>query len=285
MKSFKVIAPLISLLMLLSLALGSSCSSGTADNDSPDTNNLSVSDTTPTGSQLIASILAASPNITSFDTTSVIDMTMQVSGMSIKTVMTANGKEDLSSKKAYLTSSIIVTGDLASTMEMETYLIDSFQYFRITSTDQNTGMQLNTWYKMLMDTQMQTQTWNAQSQQNNYLFSKSSITVDGSETINGTSCWKVTITPDLTELIKYLNEQQAIEDPSAITNPADSLKNIKLTAWVAKDTSYVIKMNLSMDMLIEAQTLSMVMSTTITNINQPVSITLPPEAVNAIQIG
>jgi hypothetical protein len=146
-------------------------------------------------------------------------------------------------------------------------------------------MQLNTWYKMLMDTQMQTQTWNAQSQQNNYLFSKSSITVDGSETINGTSCWKVTITPDLTELIKYLNEQQAIEDPSAITNPADSLKNIKLTAWVAKDTSYVIKMNLSMDMLIEAQTLSMVMSTTITNINQPVSITLPPEAVNAIQVG
>ncbi|PKH45795.1 hypothetical protein CVH13_01376 [Dehalococcoides mccartyi] len=89
MKSFKVIAPLISLLMLLSLALGSSCSSGTADNDSPDTNNLPVSDTTPTGSQLIASILAASPNITSFDTTSVIDMTMQVSGMSIKTVMTA----------------------------------------------------------------------------------------------------------------------------------------------------------------------------------------------------
>ncbi|AQX74130.1 hypothetical protein B1772_00815 [Dehalococcoides mccartyi] len=285
MKSFKVIAPLISLLMLLSLALGSSCSSGTADNDSPDTNNLPVSDTTPTGSQLIASILAASPNITSFDTTSVIDMTMQVSGMSIKTVMTANGKEDLSSKKAYLTSSIIVTGDLASTMEMETYLIDSFQYFRITSTDQNTGMQLNTWYKMLMDTQMQTQTWNAQSQQNNYLFSKSSITVDGSETINGTSCWKVTITPDLTELIKYLNEQQAIEDPSAITNPADNLKNIKLTAWVAKDTSYVIKMNMSMDMLIEAQTLSMVMSTTITNINQPVSITLPPEAVNAIQVG
>ncbi|BAQ34212.1 MULTISPECIES: DUF6612 family protein [Dehalococcoides] len=288
MKSGKFLATLLSLLMLFSLALGG-CSSATDDTDSPDTNNnnppASETPTTPTGSQLIASILAASPNITSFDMTSMIDMTMQVSGMNIKTVMTANGKEDLGNKRAYLTSSVIMSGDLASTMELETYMIGSLQYFRITNSDQDTGMQLNTWYKMLIDAQMQSQTWDSQSQQNDYLFSKSTITIDGSETINGVSCWKVTITPDLAELIKYLNEQQAIEDSSAITNPADSLKNIKMTAWVAKDTSFVIKMNMTMDIITEAQTMSLVMSTTITNINQPVTITLPPDAVNAIQLG
>lgn len=281
-------APLLSLLVLVSLALGG-CSGSTADNDSSNSNtdNSPSSETpaTPTGSQLIASILAASPNITRFDMTSMVDMTMQVSGMNIKTVMTANGKEDLGNKRAYLTSSVIMSRDLASTMELETYMIGSLQYFRITNSDQDTGMQLNTWYKILIDAQMQSQTWNSQSQQNDYLFSKSTITVDGSETINGTSCWKVTITPDLTELIKYLNEQQAIEDSSAITNPADSLKNIKMTAWVAKDTSFVIKMNMTMDIVTEAQTMSLVMSTTITNINQPVTITLPPDAVNAIQLG
>ncbi|ACZ61372.1 DUF6612 family protein [Dehalococcoides mccartyi] len=288
MKPVKAMAPLLSLLVLVSLALGG-CSGSTADNDSSNSNtdNSPSSETpaTPTGSQLIASILAASPNITRFDMTSMVDMTMQVSGMNIKTVMTANGKEDLGNKRAYLTSSVIMSRDLASTMELETYMIGSLQYFRITNSDQDTGMQLNTWYKILIDAQMQSQTWNSQSQQNDYLFSKSTITVDGSETINGTSCWKVTITPDLTELIKYLNEQQAIEDSSAITNPADSLKNIKMTAWVAKDTSFVIKMNMTMDIVTEAQTMSLVMSTTITNINQPVTITLPPDAVNAIQLG
>ncbi|MEQ4487525.1 MAG: DUF6612 family protein [Dehalococcoides mccartyi] len=290
MKSGKFLATLLSLLMLLSLALGG-CSSATDDTDSPNTNNnnnnppASETPTTPTGSQLIASILAASPNITSFNTTSVIEMTIQVSGMSVRTVMTTNGQEDLSNQKAHLTTSTIMTGELESTLEMEMYLIDSIQYFKITNSDQYTGIQLNTWYKMLMDAQTQNQNWDSQTQQNDYLFSKSTLTVDGSETINGVSCWKVTITPDLEELIQYLNEQQAVDDPSSITNPADSLKNIKMTAWIAKDTSFVVKMDMSMDIVTEDQTLSIVMSISIDNINQPVTITLPPDAVNAIQLG
>ncbi|BAZ96823.1 MAG: hypothetical protein QQM50_02820 [Dehalococcoides mccartyi] len=65
----------------------------------------------------------------------------------------------------------------------------------------------------------------------------------------------------------------------------DNLKNIKMTAWIAKDTAFVVKMDMSMDVVTEGQTMSLVMSTSIDNINQPVTITLPPDAVNAIQLG
>lgn len=134
-------------------------------------------------------------------------------------------------------------------------------------------------------------------QQMRILDSPTDIQNEGSETINGSDCYKLSVIPDMDAVVNYLNSQQSGTDYSQILDFKDALKSCSILCWVGKDNNLLMRVSISINVEYSLQqvgfstnpddqaTTDIVMDLTMNNINEPFSVTLPPEANSAADQG
>ena len=68
------------------------------------------------------------------------------------------------------------------------------------------------------------------------------------------------------------------------TDLSKMFKDVKLKMWIAKDTFYTIKCDMTMSMEIEGSVMAISMTADYSKFNQPVTITLPAAAAKATDV-
>jgi hypothetical protein len=114
--------------------------------------------------------------------------------------------------------------------------------------------------------------------------------------VNGVDCYVLKIVPDEKCWEIMMNQSSIMEQSEMgmeMQNISDivnqSLSNMTLTEWIAKDTMFVMKSEAAMDMTMNPDTeeeanVAMDYTMTFYDHNVPVTIVLPPEAESAVDI-
>ncbi len=133
------------------------------------------------------------------------------------------------------------------------------------------------------------------------LLEAAQVKVIGSETIEGTDCYVLQLTPDMEQLWQLAMQQPRLPGEEVLGVAEEFLQEMftsfSVKQWISKDTYFLIKAEIDMvfvstELTAEAMGLqegvslptdiSMVLLSY--NYNQPVSIVLPPEAEEAIEV-
>jgi hypothetical protein len=119
------------------------------------------------------------------------------------------------------------------------------------------------------------------------------------ETFDGSECYVLKIVPDMEKVKQWLGQQQMTStklDWDKLANLQDMFKELSFITWIAKDTKLMKKMNFTVLMEIDAKqvndnksdfekmSIDADMNMILQNYSQPVSIVLPEEAANAIEM-
>ena len=218
----------------------------------------------------------------------VMSMCMNMS-MNMSGIMEANTSEDTNGN-----ISENVSLDMPETicMETEMYVINNTMY---TKMDMSAILpNLTLWMKQ----EMTEEDWGSVDLlgQQMELLNCSNVTLLDAKEVNGVDCYVLKIVPDEKCWESIMN--QSIIDQSEMgakmQNTSDvlnqSISNITLTGWIAKDTMFVMKAEMAMDMTMSPDTeeeakVAMDYTMTFYDYNVPVTIVLPPEAEGAIDIG
>jgi hypothetical protein len=211
--------------------------------------------------------------------------------------MDSSGMMDIenSQMKMNMTMYMEIAGEDNVDMEMEIYFIDNMIYMMMDVP--GTGP---TWMKS--DTPVET--WDEVTGQwgglSSYLelLELAEIEVTGSERVGGVDCYVVEITPDMEQLWQIFMHQTelALGMPDIDEESLDEVfHNYSVKQWIAKDTYLLIKAEIDMTMEFTPEILGfpeeegeLKMDATLTMLvydyNQPVSIELPPEAEDAVEM-
>jgi len=156
-------------------------------------------------------------------------------------------------------------------MSMETYIYDEWVYMKMSIPE--VGEQ---WMKTKLATEVK------------FL---------GSEAVDGVNCYVFDIIPDVGKLIEYLSQQQGMQgvDLEDIENLEELFENMSIStkAWIAEDSLFLTKSTAHMLMDVtpddvgassedfDRATMDLSTVMTVYSYNQPVSIELPAEALEA----
>ncbi len=176
-------------------------------------------------------------------------------------------------------------------METEMYIINNTMYAKM---DMSAILpNLSLWLKE----EMTEEDWASEDLlgQQMELLNCSTVTLLEDEEVNGVDCYVLKLVPD-TEKFWEIIMNQSIMDQSGMEmqNTSDvlnqSLSNMTMTEWIAKDTKFVMKSVVAMDMTISPDTeeeakVAMDYEMVFYDHNVLVTIVLPPEAEDAIDIG
>jgi hypothetical protein len=116
------------------------------------------------------------------------------------------------------------------------------------------------------------------------------VQVIGSEKVDGIDCYVIEVTPDLEKLWQLSNSLTFQETPDVAEDYLEEvLRSFSVKQWVIKDTYFIAKAKIDISTEFPPETLGpskididMVLLSY--NYNQPVSIELPPEAEEAIEM-
>jgi hypothetical protein len=118
------------------------------------------------------------------------------------------------------------------------------------------------------------------------------------ETVDGSDCYVFQVVPDIPKIVDWLGQQQMSGtgfDPQKIKNIADAFKNISFDVWIARDSELVKKVdgNLLIDYTADESgssgafdniKMNLTAGMRLYDYNIPVTIELPSEALNAIEL-
>lgn len=116
------------------------------------------------------------------------------------------------------------------------------------------------------------------------------------ETMDGSECYVLSILPDMKDIMSWIGEEIPADlDTISIDEISEIFKDLVYIVWISRDTGLMLKMDammsidMSSDMFDEGEdfgTMTMDISLTMNlyDHNEPVSIVLPPEAENAMEI-
>jgi len=156
------------------------------------------------------------------------------------------------------------------------------------------------WMKMSLSEELKEEfDLNMVDQQLMPLESPVEIELTGYEIFDGSECYVLNIVPDMPSLIQWLGQHKMVNmevDWESMEAIADAFKELSYVCWIAKDSKLMKR--LKADMLMEItgeQTgfpdsdfdkMTMDMSTDMAmfDYNEPVSIVLPDEAKNAMEM-
>jgi hypothetical protein len=226
-----------------------------------------------------------------------MDMTinMKVVGGSDPGEMTMTGSGtgivDMANRGMQMTMDM--TMDIAEmgvqTIATEYYLVGEWMY---------TGFEIPELGQQWMKTEATPGMWEQQSRVEQLIeFLKSAVEVKSlaDQTVDGTDCYVFEVVPSIEALGELLSQQSSAMggmDYSQL-DLADLFEEMKVKEWIAKDSYQVLKTEvyLQMQMLPEdvgateadfdKMVMDMNMTTRLYDYNQPVSIVLPPEALEA----
>jgi hypothetical protein len=243
--------------------------------------------------QIVANTIAANAAVNTANFDMNMPMTMELVGGSQAGKMTmaadATGAMDIADKEMQMTVNMTmdIPGQARQEVTEEVYVVGAWIYMKVSITGQ--GEQ---WMKMKLTEEM----WQQQNQIEQQIeFLKTAIKVNylGSESVSGTSCYVFEIEPSMETLGNLLSQQQAAGIDFSQLNLANLIKKMSVKEWIARDSYLLTKaeVNILMEMRpadvgatasdFTKMTIDMNVGVKVYDYNQPVTITLPPEALDA----
>ncbi len=210
-----------------------------------------------------------------------MDMEMTaIGGMAPGTMaIHATGAIDEPNRKMHIDMAMLMSmtglGDMEASMEM--YLVGDWVYMRMEMYGE----------EMWMKTPMTEELWEEQdisSQQLDFLEDFVGVELLGTETVDGIECYKLDVTPDLEKLWDWAQMQGGIEELEPGADLEEIITDLSITEWIATDTYFPVKAVIEMTMTIESETIDMAITITMYDFNEPVTIVLPPEAADAVEV-
>lgn len=211
----------------------------------------------------------------------------------LETITTGKGVVDRVSKRMRLemTTTMGVSGKTSTVgSKAKMYCVNDSIYMK---TSIGISELPSTWLRM----QLTEERWNSQNQLDEYfeLLNKSEVEVLGSETIEGTDCYAIKIIPDNEKLWEMMVNEPAMSKQMQEINRSElKIENTSARYWVAKDTYFPVRTEISMQVKLDPEALNMTSQEDITaemdlavkvnyhNYNEPVTISLPQEAKEAV---
>jgi hypothetical protein len=209
-------------------------------------------------------------------------------------VMDFNGTLDLENGRMGMdiTMNVATPGEDKIEMAVATYLLDDFVYMM---------MDLPEVGPMWMKLEMPEVAWEEMNQVESQigLLEASQVKIIGSETIDGIDCYVLQLTPDMEQLWQVVMQQAEVAGEEIVDIQGEFLEEIfrssSVKQWIAKDTYFLTKAQIDMvaELTPEALgspqeeglvTMEIALDLLFYNYNQSVSIVLPPEAVEAIEV-
>jgi len=189
-----------------------------------------------------------------------------------------------------MTMSVAMIGEDEMEMGTEMYLIGDMVYML---------MEIPEMEPMWMKSEVPEGYWEEMNQVESQieLLEVAQVEVIGSEMVGGIDCYVLQLTPDLERLWQIAAQQARVKEASALTEELlqEMFQSFSVKQWAAKDTYFLTKVEIDMatELTPEAMgfpgeegviTMDMAMNLLTYNYNQPVSIVLPPEAEEAVEI-
>lgn len=185
--------------------------------------------------------------------------------------MSVVGSMDIANEEMYLLEedTLNLYGVLEKT-ELAVYMVDDWLY---SGTDAGYGMD---WCKESVSEE-DWEDYDVTADQSSLLYDYTEVTFLGTEVIQGIDCYKIDVKPDLTTLMGWAMTEgglDAIEDC-----------DFSMTVWIAKETFYLVEMDVNMTIKVEglADRMFMFMTMTMYSFDSPVFISLPAEAADAYE--
>jgi hypothetical protein len=240
-----------------------------------------------TDQQIVSKIIDTSNNVKSFKLG--MDISENTGNVSAKETGTASVNNVTKEALMNINTVMDSTPGGTQTSTIDEYLTGGYLYMKenITGTDY--------WTKIKVDESR----WNAEdqlAQQIVFLQTATSISRLDDETVNGLDCYVFQITPDMSEVLKWMQSQSPSGTGLQNLNP-DVFKSTTLKMWIDKKSLFPQKENIDLTMEIipsditgttttpdDAITLTMNGDITYTDYNIPVTIELPAAAQNAVEI-
>lgn len=250
--------------------------------------------------RIVANVTGAMEDIETYQFDMDMVMIMDISGGiqpgKITMDATGDGAVNIADQrmKMAMTMTMSMTGMGDQTMEQESYFIEDWIYMKSAIA----GMDLG-WMKMEMPEEM----WETQDQleqQVEFLTEGDLGMVEflGSEKVGGVDCYVVEVTPDMVDLANYLLQQQGLEDLASVdlTSLVLAIKQFSIKEWLAKDSYLCMKssnhilMDLTPELIgaspgeFEEMAMDIDIEMTFHGYNEPATIILPQEALDAEEI-
>lgn len=252
----------------------------------------------PSSREIIDGVTEAMKDIRSFryEMDMTVDMSGDVDGESVDILMTTSSEAriDLLNERMWMDASIniVMTDEDDVSMDMEIYLIDAVAYMLMEAPDFDP-----LWVKSEAPNEILSQ-MNQVGSQIELLETAEEVKVTGSEKVGSYYCYVLQLNPDAEQLWEVARQQSALGGGATLPDvPEDIFKELfkkfSVKQWIAKDTYRLVKteiqmnMNLSADVL-EVETGDVLWDTTMTiylsDYNKSVSIVLPRDAENAVEV-
>lgn len=235
----------------------------------------------------------------------VMDMTMRMEGwdgkeeeeINMEIAMNGSAAMDLPAKKMKMIMDMTMDvpeemqdPEMPESITMEMYMMDNTMYM-------NMGEEFGGWMKMAIPESEWGTAWeqqNMMNQQTDLLLNAYDVEIVGEKTVNGVKCYEVTMEPDLKQVMELFGEQLGDYmpdemDASEIEEAMEMIKNLSIRQWYDKETFLPVRAEMSLSFEDEGENttvdMSMEMNMKYSRVNKPVTIELPEEAKDAVNLG
>ena len=245
----------------------------------------------PLAQEIVDGVVESLPDIKTYRFN--VDVTMGVAAeaeaFEMTVVTDSSGVLDFENGKMRVdtTLSMAMPGEDEAEMEMETYLIGDMVYM---------FMGIPGMGPMWVKSEMPEGIWEQvkQVEPQIALLEAAQVEVIGTEWIGGVSCYVLEITPDMEQVWQLVIQQaELVGEMPAFSE--EMFRSFSVKQWVAKGTYFLTKAKIDVAMELTSEAMGLpeeegVMTMDISMVllcydyNQPVSIELPPEAEEAIEV-
>ena len=164
------------------------------------------------------------------------------------------------------------------TVQGEMYVIDDCAYF-----DFEMPYEMSGWSKFCAPGLLGQQA--IVTPQVDFLSQFADVEVLGTEMVDGFECYKLRVTPDMGKMWTWALGQPGMEGlPTDLEGMEDLISDFSIVEWVAKDTYFPVRFVMEMTFTAEAELIDVTMTGSIHHINEQMSIELPPEAADAVEM-
>jgi hypothetical protein len=242
--------------------------------------------------KVVQDALAAQAGVTASHVEITVAATAQgtMNGSSLDAALdaTVNGDIDWANKKmkANIDANVDYNG-LKIPVSAEMYVVDNYTYTKI-----NMVMMTDNWSKSVLPVDF----WQTldNTQFINGILQSTEVEQLKEEKVGSVNCYVLQLTPDIAAIQQMLSQQSSEQDQ--LPNIDDLISDLSFKVWVAKDTSFVTKIEIAFSAQItpealgetangEGLNITLSISMQVTEFNESVSIALPAEAQNATEGG
>lgn len=240
--------------------------------------------------EVVQNALAAQAGVTSSHVQTNITATVQgtLNGSTLDVSLTgeASGNADWANKKMKSQTELTIGyNDLPMTIAANIYAVDNYTYTQVTASGTT-----DNWTKSSLSMEFWSAQGNAEFIDGLLPYAEPESLAD--EKVGDVNCHVLRFTPDIAEIQQTLSQQHP--ELADVPSIANMVNHLSVVVWVAKDTSFVTKIQIEAMAHVtpealgqtangDALDINLTFTMEASNINEPVSIELPAEAQNAVE--